>query len=456
MTSALAAALFGASGALISFVAALWLGAVQNGGIIRKAFAEILPAMVVTTLAAIYYPFLNGIVLSVLLGIICSQCIQLIRNRLTQAIDRLWTLFFNWHRSPTKSDQPIRKAAPFAFPRPALFWIGISHNIGLTNAPDEEVRALQTYRAEAARPVPDSWLVFHLWLRERGKPFIILSLVGLVLETIATPIFEPLNQACFILLLFLLLPDVSTDASKPDASDAIRQLCYNWCAVWASWILLYSVFFVHALDPDITPFGGLSFGIDRRVIWLVLRNSLSNINTALVAVGFVSLKAILAPPFTTRRLPMFGRPTLYYFVALIVALVASLGEFLYYRHLSEEALRVALESDLFGWLGGFVGAVILALLVGQLQSRFIDAPTWLMAALYAYAIIQASFGAFEGSPTIKAIAFPTAFLLKCLLFLFVAWILESGLLLFHLEAELAGLRKRQVELKRFRGESTSD
>jgi hypothetical protein len=92
----------------------------------------------------------------------------------------------------------------------------------------------------------------------------------------------------------------------------------------------------------------------------------------------------------------------------------------------------------------------LALLVGRLESKYIDPPVWLITALYSYAVIQGALGAFgvgeaDGSSMgLQAVMLYCGFALKCLLFLFVAWVMESGLLLSYMRS-VREVNRQQAE-----------
>ena len=87
------------------------------------------------------------------------------------------------------------------------------------------------------------------------------------------------------------------------------------------------------------------------------------------------------------------------------------------------------------WAGdffsGIVGAVTLALFVGRIQSKFLGPSTWLPLAFFLYVAIQSLYVAIKvenwGSVMIEA-----ALILKCLMYLYVAWLFKSGRLLFYL------------------------
>jgi hypothetical protein len=82
-------------------------------------------------------------------------------------------------------------------------------------------------------------------------------------------------------------------------------------------------------------------------------------------------------------------------------------------------------------VSGIAGGIAMALYVGRLQSKFLGPRPWLLIALYSYTSIQPLF-VYLGKETVwTVLLIDLALVLKCLLYLYVAWLLQSGLLLFY-------------------------
>jgi hypothetical protein len=99
--------------------------------------------------------------------------------------------------------------------------------------------------------------------------------------------------------------------------------------------------------------------------------------------------------------------------------------------LAEAVLSIAPQTREFGnelgaWTSGFAGGVALAMLVGRLDSKFLNAPVRVLALLYLYAVIQSVWAVFEDWPRLALILTRTALLLKGLLFGLCAWLMETG------------------------------
>ena len=87
----------------------------------------------------------------------------------------------------------------------------------------------------------------------------------------------------------------------------------------------------------------------------------------------------------------------------------------------------------FGWFSGFAQGTALALLAGRLDSKYIGAPTAIIASLYVYAAIQGAWPALLGQDGLMVPLTLLALALKCLLFLLMEWLFESRILLYYLE-----------------------
>lgn len=96
-------------------------------------------------------------------------------------------------------------------------------------------------------------------------------------------------------------------------------------------------------------------------------------------------------------------------------------------------LTFLLRSNLDGatLLTGILAGITTALVVGRLQSRFIRPRFWILYLLYSYTAIQPLVLYIEGHPGWGWMILDFALLLKCLLYVYMAWLFQSGLLLFY-------------------------
>lgn len=97
-------------------------------------------------------------------------------------------------------------------------------------------------------------------------------------------------------------------------------------------------------------------------------------------------------------------------------------------------------------LAGVAAGITMALFVGRLQSRFLGPRFGVVYLLYSYTAIQPLVLYIDLNPGWGWIILDFALLLKCLLYLYIAWLLQSGLLLFY----FASVRRADETLLRQR------
>jgi hypothetical protein len=105
-----------------------------------------------------------------------------------------------------------------------------------------------------------------------------------------------------------------------------------------------------------------------------------------------------------------------------------------------------LIHPILGWLGSFTAGAVIALLIGRLESRFINPPVYITAILYVYAAIQGAFVLFPQDPPLMLTLTSLAFVFKIVFFLLMAWLIGSGVLTFYL-AELRIIHETIPEVK---------
>lgn len=444
--------LWSVAGATCSFLFGMWRGRLRNDGYFRKAVVEIaggtLAGSIVASLVAIPIESLSlQSIVSFLAGAAFSQTILWARDALTRRIERLSPRLLHWLKSQNASAARINDPPRLAFPRPALFWLRVLHPLGLTNLRHEHILACEIYRAEVARQVmPEGWTVFPVWCKHRVRPVVAVSVLGALTQLAALyafPHLAYLSQACFILILFYWVPDPLTSAQKPGDNEAVRRLWRNWCLIWGSWSILYFVLFVQGIGLGPSGTGA------HIPFWTVAMNVLNNINTLLFVGCYFLLSAIVVEPdpFPEDESSTGARLRQVYVIGFVALLIFTTAEIL------QDQYRWPLPVEAYGWISGFAGGVALAMLVGRLQSPYISPPTWAITILYGYAAIQGAMGAFEDKPSLRTVLLVPAFLCKCVLFLLFAWILETGLVLHHVEEHRESVKDRPSKLKSLYGES---
>jgi hypothetical protein len=134
---------------------------------------------------------------------------------------------------------------------------------------------------------------------------------------------------------------------------------------------------------------------------------------------------------------------------LLVNLPATIGE---------ESARYGLNLA-----SGIAGGIAMALYVGRLQSKFLGPSPRLVIALYSYTAIQSLFVFLVEGPeamvvsinaatvtSVAVILINVALILKCLLYLYMAWLFQSGRLLFYFVRVRRTYQRVETEWLEFR------
>jgi hypothetical protein len=308
---------------------------------------------------------------------------------------------------------------------PTAHWATILRAIGLVDLTAEDLRAYMRFRSQMAKDtLPGETRRDRLarakatgdesrdpyWLiTRRNVPLLCFSIVGIVAYPVVqafAPTYRYVVQALVIFSFLVLLPDPLVDErSEPDESRAAWCFQRFWCLLLASWIALYLVFFLRAVNVPPN---------QRDSFWEVLAHLANNLNTYAFVMCYLVMHD---PPYLSiEHVPMISRSWL---LGLGVVALISLVEISCYAH------GWMAHIVWFQWIGGFAGGVGIALLVGRLESQLIKPPIWLIAALYFYAVLQGGMGSFGAAEEVELVSIFCALPLKGLLLLFVAWLIGT-------------------------------
>lgn len=199
------------------------------------------------------------------------------------------------------------------------------------------------------------------------------------------------------------------------ASEAVKQFRLFWLWVWATWILYYVVLIVAkymAINSHMMPW--------MRVPRDVLEWGGFTANSMSFLFCFIVMWAVTVD----NSARSIFRPVPYWFIAFILWVV-------------ELLIRLTIQDKdviLVGYVNGVIGAAVLALFVGRLESKYLNVPIGIIVSLYVYAGIQPLFPLTDGSsnPIAGSVVLWLALILKSVLFLVVAWCMESRRLLFYM------------------------
>ncbi len=276
---------------------------------------------------------------------------------------------------------------------------------------------------------------FGSWLARRGNAALWISLLGAVVTALllwrqlGTSAASPLVTAvhCGVILALLTrLPRATVEPRVYEAASpelrfglaAAADFRRFWGIAWTFWLFLYLGILLASLSGWLPTAEGVSAGARWSAVGL---NFLQNGTTVFLLLGY----EVLARPTVTADLSRTQLlPTEAWLAFALVASLLEVGVVLF-------GVSWGVQQW-FGWGSGFAQGTALALLVGRLESRYVAPPTIVIAALYLYAAIQGAWPVFQTHETLMIWLTFAALVLKCLLFLFIAWLFESRIVLFYL------------------------
>jgi hypothetical protein len=322
---------------------------------------------------------------------------------------------------------------------PRLVGLRVAHRLGLSDLSDAQFDAYAIYRAQVAwngqyndgksHDRPDHWS-FYRWVWHADRWLLAVAVVGTAAYLAAfflAPTHQWLIQALVVLVLLLGGRGPLVDPTNYDDAEAARLFHRYWCGLFGTWVLLYVLLFWARLGAPVQP------GLPRYGVTEALVQFLANLNTLFLVLCFVVLRD---PPSTAPDRPAGPRRVREVRVigGAMLAAVTLAECACTWREWREQILY-------FRLIGGAAGGVALALLVGRLESKALSAPVLVIVLLYLYAVLQGAMTAIDNSPDLEQAAFLLALPLKCVLFLFINWVLGSGRLMTYI--------RRVRELDRF-------
>jgi serine/threonine protein kinase len=246
-------------------------------------------------------------------------------------------------------------------------------------------------------------------------------------------------------------------AASNSAGIVLKQYLRDWKGILMAWFALYFLLILKGLPPF--GFGKLSGNPEKlyQDLWIVflsiiitgLNNysawkiflcfNLLNKQTEIrqedqtvddpaysngfkLVVAFSIVEVLTLAVFWALMEPLFAEP-----VSPAPVLVKSV---LVEPNMTRDVLTTILQ--VFSGASGIIGGIAMALYVGRLQNKFIGTATAVSIALYSYTAIQPLFLFLEGDPYWAVALIDIALFLKCLLFLYMAWLFQSGRLLYYL------------------------
>jgi hypothetical protein len=236
-------------------------------------------------------------------------------------------------------------------------------------------------------------------------------------------------QALVILVLLFCLPDPPTDDKR--SSVAMRQFSDAWRKVWLFWFIEYLVL---ATNEFLKAQSGKGQPLEE---WLAQgRWGPAFVGTAVdFANNLATLALVLCYVVASEKTVVVDRKGQASKIALpwdrATAILIAVTVFDFAAR-----ARFPAPSHLpsgFEWISGLAAGIATALLIGRLDSKFIGLPIWVMTFLYGYAVVQAGWPAFPENDAARAVLLNLAFPLKCLFFLVLLWLYQSGVFAYYID-----------------------
>jgi len=315
------------------------------------------------------------------------------------------------------------------------------------DAPAQSVSVAKARPREVFHP-SDVADTFGLWLLGRGGGTISLVILVLVSITVATSIYyrtsprlaqtvASIGQCAIIFLLFLHSLRNAPKALSLNKSEAeVAAAGYNsveeyvaeepflekrlrlfsrwWSLMLASWVPLYIVFAWETWET--WRLGGEANKISPQAS--ILEAAFNILNTAMVILCYNVLNQ---EPGRERTSGVFTGPA-----AIGIALIALIPLLSGSRPLTADEGLAA-----FTLLTGLYAGIYMALFVARLQSKFLDPAPLLVVLLFSYTAIQPLALYIQTYKDWAWAVLDYALVLKCLLYLYVLWLLQGGDLLFY-------------------------
>jgi DNA-binding winged helix-turn-helix (wHTH) protein len=201
-------------------------------------------------------------------------------------------------------------------------------------------------------------------------------------------------------------------AEEPILQKRLRLFTRWWSAMLASWVALYVVYAWETWQLD-------CFAVSNNEVASVLEAIFNIVNTAMVILCYNVLNQ--EPGRQRRSSAVITAPA-----AIGIALLVFIPLLSQSRSLTPQQGLAALTL-----LTGLYAGVYMALFVARLQSKFLDPAPLLVVLLFSYTAIQPLALYIQNSKEWAWAVLDYALVLKCLLYLYVFWLIESGDLLFY-------------------------
>jgi len=240
------------------------------------------------------------------------------------------------------------------------------------------------------------------------QTFTILCLIGFVLRSLPNtrPDEWVEDDTPLVNRMFAGIAIDERKARLRNVWDSSRQFWLCWVGLWFVWFGLY---FNWALHPP------------TQIKVVNAYSILADLFNMLTAGAFFLCYLVLSRRTTPSQ--QFEFPQMTFFTLVPVGLLGLSAVFFVGKPLS------TLEP--LHWFEGLLSAIVLALFIGRLESGFLNSNPYLIAALYAYAAIQVSYGSLQKEWLLLVVT-SLALVLKVLLFQEMRRLMHSGTLFWYM------------------------
>lgn len=236
------------------------------------------------------------------------------------------------------------------------------------------------------------------------------------------------------------------ETAKTIAQEALEKYNRYWKLLLSSWVFLYVT--IAFAPPTETLWGSdQQYYVAQRIA----ATFFNNWNSLALALCYVVLNYPTAPGKVGPNRSHLRLAKIILIVGVVgISLFAAAEALLVFNLLpawlgAADAGKVIFRADV---ASGLIGGVALAQYVGRIQSRFLHPPTLLPLVFYLYAVIQPLYQ-FIPDPSGGVVIIEAALILKCMLYLYMAWLFNSGRLLFYLVRVKSMFDTVDVEWKAF-------
>ncbi|MDN5215122.1 hypothetical protein QQ020_23780 [Fulvivirgaceae bacterium BMA12] len=221
------------------------------------------------------------------------------------------------------------------------------------------------------------------------------------------------------------------------ANENVFRFLKYWKKIWISWLGLYFVVILayiiyHYSTSDIKNLSIILSGF--------LQNLFNNLSSLYFLICFIVLSSYGYSAVRKNKPKGLTKITLTFIsITLIEFLVRLILSPVFIREYTSISLYLLEENPLdelnllFSIISGLIAVVSIALVVGRLESKFINSPLWIIIMLYCYAGLQVFIRDFQVDPSgyLMIWVMYSALFLKTIFLIYAFWLVNTKRLFFY-------------------------